>query len=236
MGLSLHGSAKEDGMTTVRRTKVQVDTRARIVEAATKLFFSRGYNDVRVAEIAAAAQSNIASVNYHFGSKESLFTDIFAAECEKVASARATRLDSLLQRNAQPTVAEVVQAWLDPVFENLAVTESRIIFTHLMGLVLWSDVNDQIKETLSQSLAVVDHRFLDVLTRIRPDLSRQTLTWRLFGSLGAYSLILGHPELLDLLFGGGTRDGFSDEQLRHHVLAFVTAGLGAPAPPSNSKD
>ncbi|NKJ45015.1 MULTISPECIES: TetR/AcrR family transcriptional regulator [unclassified Novosphingobium] len=223
-------------MTANRLKKGPGTTRARIAEAATKLFFSRGYNDVRIAEIAAAAHSNIASVNYHFGSKESLFADIFTAECEKVATARSDRLEALLRANTAPMLEDVVRAWLDPVFENHAITENRIIFTHLMGLVLWSDVNDKIRETMSKSLAVVDQRYIEVLAQIRPDLSRDVIAWRMFGALGAYSLTLGHPELIDQLFAGATSSKHATDRLGDHLLAFITGGLAAAAPPSDSKD
>lgn len=49
------------------------DTREKILEAACQLFAERGYRGTTVANICRQAQANIAAVNYHFGSKESLY-------------------------------------------------------------------------------------------------------------------------------------------------------------------
>ena len=46
-----------------------------LVEAA-RLFAERGFNKVTVREICVAAKANVASVNYHFGDKLGLYTEI----------------------------------------------------------------------------------------------------------------------------------------------------------------
>ncbi|WP_193214678.1 TetR/AcrR family transcriptional regulator [Luteolibacter marinus] len=48
-------------------------THDRLLNAAIGIFAGKGYRDATVAEVCDAAGANIASVNYHFGSKESLF-------------------------------------------------------------------------------------------------------------------------------------------------------------------
>jgi len=49
----------------------------RILRAATKLFAERGYDAVSTREIAAAVGLNVATVNYHVGSKRELYQAIF---------------------------------------------------------------------------------------------------------------------------------------------------------------
>ncbi|MEC9262881.1 MAG: helix-turn-helix domain-containing protein, partial [Pseudomonadota bacterium] len=45
-------------------------TKARIIEAAEYLFALQGYGQTSMREITARADVNLASVNYHFGSKK----------------------------------------------------------------------------------------------------------------------------------------------------------------------
>ncbi len=52
-------------------------TRDRLLFSACRIFASKGYRDTTVADICDAAQANIASVNYHFGNKESLYRQVF---------------------------------------------------------------------------------------------------------------------------------------------------------------
>lgn len=51
-------------------------TRDRVLTEATRLFAERGFNKVTVREICVAAKANVASVNYHFGDKLGLYTEI----------------------------------------------------------------------------------------------------------------------------------------------------------------
>jgi len=51
------------------------DTRERLLEAASDLFAEKGYGATTVAEICGRAESNIAAVNYYFGSKEALYQE-----------------------------------------------------------------------------------------------------------------------------------------------------------------
>lgn len=51
-------------------------TKKRLLEAAVEIFAEKGYRDATVADVCDAAGANIASVNYHFGSKENLFRHV----------------------------------------------------------------------------------------------------------------------------------------------------------------
>lgn len=52
------------------------DTRQRLIDSAALLFSERGYACTSVAEICKKAEANIASINYHFSSKDALYRTI----------------------------------------------------------------------------------------------------------------------------------------------------------------
>src|SRR5438105_767974 len=52
-------------------------TRAAILNAAERLYADRGFGDVTLRDIVAAADVNLAAVNYHFGSKDELIAELF---------------------------------------------------------------------------------------------------------------------------------------------------------------
>src|ERR1700740_1600967 len=52
-------------------------TRTAILEAAERLYADRGFADVTLRDIVAAADVNLAAVNYHFGSKDELIAELF---------------------------------------------------------------------------------------------------------------------------------------------------------------
>lgn len=74
-----------------------IDTKQKILDAARVLFAAHGFDGTSVRDIATTAEVNVASVNYHFHSKEKLFfsviDDCYAqseAEIELLASKYVT--------------------------------------------------------------------------------------------------------------------------------------------------
>lgn len=55
------------------------DTKTRIMEVAFELFGKEGFDGTSIRDIAKLSDSNIASVNYHFKSKENLYWEVMAA-------------------------------------------------------------------------------------------------------------------------------------------------------------
>jgi AcrR family transcriptional regulator len=52
-------------------------TKERVLRAACEIFAEKGFSDTTVADICEAAGANIASVNYYFGDKETLYDEVW---------------------------------------------------------------------------------------------------------------------------------------------------------------
>lgn len=61
------------------------DTKEKIIQVARVLFAEKGFEGASVREIAKAAEVNVASVNYHFESKENLFFSILSTGHQECA-------------------------------------------------------------------------------------------------------------------------------------------------------
>src|SRR3954463_7032850 len=53
-----------------------LETRARLLNAAARLFADRGFAKVTVRDICRKARANVAAVNYHFGGKVGLYHEV----------------------------------------------------------------------------------------------------------------------------------------------------------------
>lgn len=74
-------------------------TRARLLEAATEIFAEAGYQQAKIRQICAQARANIALVNYHFGDKMGLYTEVLR---QSVRSGHADLIQDVLDHGGPP--------------------------------------------------------------------------------------------------------------------------------------
>jgi AcrR family transcriptional regulator len=102
------------------QAEVGAQTRERLLDAAERLFAEKGFAATSVRDITAAASSNIAAVNYHFGGKHNLYNAVFR---RRMASMREQRIASIRQARDESGALEAVlnafaTAFLQPLVDR----------------------------------------------------------------------------------------------------------------------
>ncbi len=102
------------------QSELGAQTRERLLDAAERLFAENGFAATSVRDITAAAASNIAAVNYHFGGKHNLYNEVFR---RRMAAMREQRIASIRQSRAEGGSLEVVlqafaTAFLHPLVDR----------------------------------------------------------------------------------------------------------------------
>src|ERR1043165_6201538 len=93
----------------------QAATKQAVFNAAERLFALHGFQNVSVRDITAAAGVNLASVNYHFGSKDTLLFEIFRKRTSELNRERIRMLDAANERHGgKPPVREILEAYFAP--------------------------------------------------------------------------------------------------------------------------
>src|SRR5437868_13227937 len=92
----------------------KVDTKSRILDAAEKLFGMNGFDATSLRDITTAADVNLAAINYHFQTKDSLIDAIVARRIEPVNRKRLELLDAA---GTSPAVEQILTAFLAPVLQ-----------------------------------------------------------------------------------------------------------------------
>ena len=86
--------------------------RDRLLDAAEQLFAQKGFTATGIREITNEANSNIAAVNYHFGSKENLYCEVFRRRLIVLREMRITSIDKVIsQTKHEPTLEELIRAF-----------------------------------------------------------------------------------------------------------------------------
>src|SRR5881397_2569423 len=80
-------------------------TKLRILDTAESLFMEHGFEATSLRSITAAADVNLAAVNYHFGSKEELFQAVLTRRLDPMNQERVDLLTEFERRAAPGPVA-----------------------------------------------------------------------------------------------------------------------------------
>jgi AcrR family transcriptional regulator len=207
-------------------------TKERILDAAESLFMELGYEATSLRAITAAAPANLASVNYHFGSKEVLFQAVLTRRLDPL---NQERLDLLtrLEREAAPdplSCDRILSAMFIPALQ-LARDPARggKNFLRLLGRA-YADPAPFIRRFLAEQYATMIERFKTAFARALPELPKKELSWRLHFIMGALSYTLAGTDALRLIAELTPAESGNDEALLHRLAPFLLAGLKSPVP------
>jgi len=206
-------------------------TKGRILDAAETLFMEHGFEATSLRAITAAADANLAAVNYHFGSKEELFEAVLTRRLDPMNQRRVALLTELERDAGEHAVASdrVLYAMILPALE-LARDPARggSNFLRLLGRA-YADPAPFIRRFLSEHYAEMIARFKAAFARALPHLPRRELSWRLHFIMGALSYTLAGTDALKLIHEiAPSEDGTNDELLLRRLAPFLLGGLTAP--------
>jgi AcrR family transcriptional regulator len=163
--------------------EVHAQTKALVFAAAERLFAVHGFQKVSVRDITAEAGVNLASVNYHFGSKDTLLFEIFRTRTAELNRARARMLHEASDRHqGTPPVHDILEALIAPPVRWLAPGSDRRISLQFL-IRARGEGTEAMREALRSDVSHL-RRFADALLAARPDLPPEEVYWRLHFVLG----------------------------------------------------
>src|SRR6202012_5617185 len=101
-------------------------TRTAILSAAERLYADRGFADVTLRDIVAAADVNLAAVNYHFGSKDELIAELFVTRSLATNRERLNLLKSAEEAGGgRASVEDILRALVGPTLRGCLGPDSE---------------------------------------------------------------------------------------------------------------
>ena len=206
--------------------EAQAATKQAVFNAAERLFALHGFQNVSVRDITAEAGVNLASVNYHFGSKDALLFEIFRRRTAELNRERARMLHEAAARHGgKPPVRDILEAYFAPPLRWSAPDNERRISIQFI-IRARSEGTAEMREVLRNDVSHLA-RFADALMAARPDLPREDVYWRLHFVLGmVHNNRFAEFDRLHHLSDGLTREGDVGALLRR-MLDFAQAGFEA---------
>lgn len=198
----------------------RADTKSRILDTAEKLFGMNGFEAVSLRDITTGAAVNLAAVNYHFQSKDTLIDAVIARRIQPVNARRIELLDAL---GPESTVEEILEAFLRPVFEFKLQTLGP-----LMGRVL-SNPELFVDRIFKIHIAPIAGRFSQAFAKALPQLTAEEIAWRLHFSVGVMTHILLWGRIFPQI-SNGLCSIEDREALLCRTIQFLAGGFHAPVP------
>ncbi len=212
-------------------SKLSADTRDRILDAAEALFAENGFEGTSMRAITARAGCNLAAVNYHFGSKETLVQEVFRRRLTWLNRERLRVLDEMEAAacGAALKPQSIVEAFFGTALRMAAdTTGGGAGFMRLLGRT-YAEPSQFIRSFLAEEYAAVTRRFKSALVRSLPDVPRDEVIWRLHFMFGAVSYAVAGTDALKLVTECDVED-HNPEAMTPRLMAFLLGGLRAPLP------
>lgn len=206
-----------------------MDTRERILDVAERLFADQGLGQTSLRAITAAAEVNLASVHYHFGSKDALVHAIFERRLRPMNAERLRRLEELEARHGERVPLEpLIEAFVAPPLElSRDRTHGGEHFIRLLGRT-YTEPTESLQERVRELYEEVSERFREAFRSALPDLGREELYWRLHFMVGTLAYCMSGPGTMRLIASSHLDDTQDTASLVRQLAQFLQGGLAAP--------
>jgi AcrR family transcriptional regulator len=189
-------------------------TRTSLLDAAERLFAEHGFDGTSIRLITDAAGANVASIHYHFGSKENVLRGVTGRVAGRIGELRTELLEALPE---SPAVEQVLEAFIRP--DLMVIAERGPTVARFLGRT-YSDQTPWIQQMAAEQYADVRHTFFPLLAAALPRLTPEQLAWR----MNRVVAVIVHQ------YATWPEAGMSEpetERTLHDLVTFLASGLRA---------
>lgn len=198
-------------------------TRERILGVAESLFALHGFAGASLRQVTAAAKVNLAAVNYHFGSKESLIEEVFRRRLDELNRQRLSALAAVAANPAR-RLEDVLDAFIRPALEQSMDSAGGAAFVRVLARA-YAEHDERLRRFLSDNYGHVLREFAGAFAELLPDLDKDELYWRLDIVAGALTYAMADFGVIKRK--GNVSEQSHREQSARHLVQFAAAGLRA---------
>lgn len=203
----------------------RISTQKKILNAAETLFSRDGFEQTSLRQITQEAGVNLASVNYHFGSKKALIQAVMARYLLVFMPALEAELQQAEQQHELTTEA-LFQRFKTPLGKLTGVNKhGPEIFLKLLGFA-YSEIQGHLRKYTQQEFGAVLQHLMALLKRANPHLSEQQMFWRLHFILGAAVFAQVSGQALIEIAEAEFNEKVGAQGVIDHLIPFVSGGLG----------
>lgn len=201
-------------------------TKEKILDVTEGLFAEYGFNDTSLRTITSKAGVNLASVNYHFGDKKTLVRAVLNRYLEAFMPEMKQSLERLNERDDYD-MAEVFEALRAPL---RSLSELRPNGTSRFMLLIgrgYTDVQGHLRWFITNRYNDVLTLFTDSVLKANPNLTRETLFWRLHFTLGTCVFTMASSQALAEIAENDFGSKVDPKSVVDQLIPYLAAGVAA---------
>jgi AcrR family transcriptional regulator len=208
-----------------------LSTKERILNSTEELVAESGFCELTMRQISTHANTNLAAINYHFGSKQSLINHMLERRLDTLFSMRLKRLDELENGSQQPCLLrQVLEAFIEPAL--VISNDQRMGGRRFMKILAraYAERSEFLHDLLTSRYADTIKRFASAIERACPHLDPQTVFWRFHFIMGSLTYVMAD-------FGAASKTSHMDEKTffatcSQQLVNFALASLSVENPQS----
>lgn len=202
------------------------DVTTAIIDAAEVVFANLGFDGTTTRAIAEEANVNLATIHYHFSTKENLFELVVARRASQVNGRRRELLAEATKASPEHRLEAVLDALMRPTLE-LGGTDPQTA-NHYGRLVaqLASGTDERSIRLTSENFDQIALEFIDAIELAVPHLGRALAARAYLNAISVGMLMIARTGRVTRLSGGLSSEE-ADEEAIQSVVRYLAAGTRA---------
>ena len=204
------------------------DTKTRILDAAEKLFAERGFSETSLRLITSKAEVNLASVNYHFGSKKELIRAVLARYLDVFMPAASSEIMSLQSSDKDASLNDIFSTLVKPLLDlNQLRSEGTRTFLQLLGRG-YIESQGHLRWFISTHYGDHLSQFVKAVADSAPHIPPAEMFWRLHFTLGTVVFTMASADALTEIAAADFGEHNDIEAVIRKVIPYLSAGVAVP--------
>ncbi len=205
----------------------RIDTKTRILDAAEKLFAERGFSETSLRLITGKAEVNLASVNYHFGSKRELIRAVLARYLDRFMPEASNEIQRLKLQH-DPSLNDIFSSLVKPLLKlNQFKSDGTTTFLQLLGRG-YIESQGHLRWFITTHYGEHLNQFVRAVEESTPHIPPAEMFWRLHFTLGTVVFTMASADALNEIAEVDFNEHNDIEAVIRKVIPYLAAGVAVP--------
>lgn len=201
------------------------NTKNDILDTAEYLFSQQGFTQTSMREITARAGVNLASVNYHFGSKKNLIQAVFKRYFDHLMPHIDTCLKDLEPKKGAAGVEDLLYTLTPPMLElNVVSEQGTATFVKLLGRG-YNETQGHLRRFIMRHYGTTIRSLVNAIQLCLPHVPEEELFWRLHFAIGSFVFSMASSQALTEIVESDFQKHVDIAEVISHLIPFVAQGV-----------